>query len=76
MCITINAIESCIDVPDCMTAVEIKTATLDDEYLSILAELLLLSWPSTKAKVQMELQPNGSCKGQIAIIDGTVIKAE
>ena len=32
MNITIDAIESCIDIPDCMTAEEIKSATIDDEH--------------------------------------------
>ena len=36
MCITINAIESCKDILDYVTAEEIRTATLNNEHLGIL----------------------------------------
>ena len=35
MCITINVIESCMHIPDCMTAGELRLATLDNKHLSI-----------------------------------------
>ena len=35
MCITINAIESNLDIPDCMMAEEIGMAMLDDMHLGI-----------------------------------------
>ena len=54
---TINAIESWMDIPDCVTAEEIRMATLDNEQLAILSEHVFCSWPSTKAEVQEELQP-------------------
>ena len=38
-----------------MIAEEIRTATLDDEHLGILAEVVLHGWPWTKAEVQKEL---------------------
>ena len=40
-----------------MTEEEIRTATLDDEFKGILTDLVLHSWPSTKAEVQKELHP-------------------
>ena len=55
MCMTINAIGTCLDIPNCMTE-EIKLATLDDEHLGILSEYVLCIWPSTKVEVQKELQ--------------------
>ena len=36
MCVTINAIESWTDMPDCTTAAEIRVATLDIENLVLL----------------------------------------
>ena len=41
--ITINAIESCTDIPDCKTAEEIRKVILEDEHLNALAELILCS---------------------------------
>ena len=55
-CITINATKSCVDLPDCMTAGEIRVAAMKDEHLSEVAELVLCSWPSTNTVVQKELQ--------------------
>ena len=57
MSININAIESCMDVLDCMTAKEISLATLDNEHLGMMSEYVLLGWPSTKAEVLKELWP-------------------
>ena len=36
MCITINTVQLCMDIPDCVRAEEIRTATLDDEHLGIM----------------------------------------
>ena len=59
MCITINAIESCTDIPGCITAEEIRVATLDDQHLGILSEHVFHILSSTKAEVQKELQHTG-----------------
>ena len=56
MCITINTIESCMDIPACMTTEEIKMATLDDEHLVLLLKLICHSWPLMKIEVQNKLQ--------------------
>ena len=46
--ITINAIESCTDIPSCMTAEETRKVTLEHGHLSALAEFILNGWPSMK----------------------------
>ena len=51
MSITINAIELCMDLPDWMTAEEIRLATVDDK-----SEYVLHGWPSTITEVQKKLQ--------------------
>ena len=35
--VTINAMESCIDIPDCMTTDKIRLTTLDNEHLGRLS---------------------------------------
>ena len=57
MYITGNAITSCMDVQDCMTAEEIRVATLDDEHIGKLSELILCSWPLIKSAVQKDWKP-------------------
>ena len=34
--ISINAIQSCVDIPDCITSKEIRPEIIDDEHLSML----------------------------------------
>ena len=69
MCSTINTIESCMDIPDCMTEKEMRTAKVDNEHIGILAELVLHGWPSTKAEVWKKLQPYWSFRDDISVID-------
>ena len=52
MCITINAIESSMDIPEYMTAEEIRIATLDDDYRGMLSELQFCCWPLAIVRVQ------------------------
>ena len=52
MRITIYTIESCTDIPGCMTAEEIRKVTLEDENLCALAEFTLCSGQSSKTEVQ------------------------
>ena len=51
-----------------------KKVTLEDSYLSTLAELVVNSRLSAKTEVQRELQPYWSFMDDIASIDGTDIK--
>ena len=73
MRITINSIEMCTDIPDCIPAEEIMLATLDDDHLGMLSKYVLYGWPSTKAAMQV-LQPYWSSRDETAIIDGIVMK--
>ena len=68
------AIESCTDIPDCMTKEEIREATFYNECLGILPEHVLHGWPSMKAEVQKELQPYWVFRNEVFIIDGIVMK--
>ena len=74
MCITINPTDSCTGIPDCMIAEGLRIATLDDEHLSILLDLILCSWPLEKAEVQKEFQAHWSFRDEITIIAGITMK--
>ena len=50
MSITINAIESCMDIPDCMKAEEIWLATLDDKHLILLSTMYCMAGHQQKLK--------------------------
>ena len=48
-------IETCSDIPDCMTAEEIWLVTMNDEDIDVLSSCLLHGWPSTKADIYKEV---------------------
>ena len=68
MNITINPIKSSMDLPDCMTAEQIRSATIDDKYLSILSEYVLCGWILMRAEVQKDLQPHWLFRDETVII--------
>ena len=76
MNMTINAIELHTDIPECMTAEETRSVTIDDEYLGMPSHYIFRSWSSMREEVQQGLQPYCSFKDKIEIIDGITIKVE
>ena len=57
-----------------MTAVEIRTTTLEDKHVSMLAEFVLHIWPSTKAKMHASMQQYWSLCNEIAFINEIAMK--
>ena len=55
MNIALTAIESCTEMPGCITAAEINSSTIDCELLSMLSENVLHGWLSSRPKVQKDL---------------------
>ena len=76
ICLTINTIDLCTDIPDCITAEEIRLAILDGENLGMLLEHVLCGWSLTKAWVWKQLQPYWSLQEKIAIIDAITMKGK
>ena len=75
MCKTINAIESCMDMAECMTAEEIRLAIMVNECFAMLSEYVLHNWLSTNAEVQKKPQPYWAFRDGIAIIDFIAMKS-
>ena len=71
-----NTIDTCMDMPDCMIAEEMRSVTMDDDYLSRLSEYLFHSWASKRPEVQKDLHPYWSFRDEIVIIDDTAIKGK
>ena len=65
-----------MDIPDCMTTEEIRMVILDNEHLGITSEHLYCSWPSTKAKVQIELQLYWLFRDEMKIVDVNAMKGK
>ena len=56
-----------MDIPDCMTANEIRISTLNSEHPGILSEDVLHSGPSRNAEVKKELKPYWSFRDEITV---------
>ena len=54
---------------ECMQNRRIRSVTIDDEYLSMLSEYVLCSWPSTRADVKKDIQQYWLFRDKIVIID-------
>ena len=70
MCIIINIIESCMGIPHCMTAEEVRVALLDNDHIGIMSEHEFHSCPSAKPDVQKEMKPYWSCIVETATLGG------
>ena len=64
-----------MDILDCMTAGQNKSATIDDEHPSILSEYVLHGWPSMRAKVEKVLQQYWSFRDGV-ITDGIAMQGK
>ena len=73
MCITFSVKESCMNIPDYITAEEIRIAALYDVHIGMQSELIY-DYISTKAPVQEDLQPCWSFRDEITIINNTTMK--
>ena len=76
MKITINLIDSHMDITDYMTTEEIMLATIDNKHLSMLSGYILQGLPSMRAKVQKDIQPYRSFTEEIVIICGIAMQCE
>ena len=52
MGISINVIETCTDIPDCMIVEDMWLVTTDGEHKSMLSNYVWHDWPPTKAEIQ------------------------
>ena len=59
MNLNINAIETCMDIPECMSTEEMRHTTQVDDHLNALTMYVIHGPPSTRADVKEEIQPYG-----------------
>ena len=76
MSLNINAIETCTDIPECMSAEEIRYASIEDNYMDALLTCMIHRWSSTRTEVIKEVQPYWSLKDEIVVIDQMVMKVK
>ena len=70
----VDAIQSMIDVLECISILQIQQATVQDEHLQCLKNIIISGWPTTKDQLQIDIKPYWSYKDYLAVIDSIVIK--
>ena len=74
MDIRIDAIQKATDIPECMSISQIQQATTQDNHFQCLKSFIIAGWPSTKDELHSDLRPYWSCRDELAVIDGVVMK--
>ena len=69
-----DAIQSATDVPECISVAEIQQASVQDDHLQKLKNLIIAGWPDTKDELHVNLKPYWSCRDELAVIDGVILK--
>ena len=56
MDISIDAIQSMTDIPECVALSQIHKASTQDEHLQCLKSFIITGWPSTKDELHADLK--------------------
>ena len=70
MYIRVDAIQSMTQVPEFMSISHIQQATVQDEHLQYLKNIIISGWPATRYQLHIDIRP----KDDLAVIDGVVMK--
>ena len=74
MDIRIDAIWSMTDISKCMSISQIQPESAQDEHLQHLKSFIIAGWPSMKDELHSDVRPYWSCRDDLAVIDGVVMK--
>ena len=74
MDIRIDAIQTSMNVSECMSIQQIQQATVQDEHLQWLKGYIIAGWPESKDHVYQDIRAFQSFKDDMAVIDGIIMK--
>ena len=74
--LNINATETCMDIPECMTTEEIGHAALVDDHINVFSTFVMHGWLLARAEGITEIQPYWSFRGGVAVINGIMMKGK
>ena len=57
MDVRVDAIQSTTDIPECISISQVKQATVQDEHLQHLKNIIIAGWPSTKDQLHIDIRP-------------------
>ena len=62
-------------MPECISMAEIQHASSQDDHLQQLKSFIIADWPYTKDELHADLKPYWSCRDELAVIDGIILKS-
>ena len=74
MDIQVDAIQSLVDMLDCISIEEIQWASLQDVHLQHLKTFIIAGWPHTKDELQTDIRPYWPYRDELAVIDCVLLK--
>ena len=74
MDIQVDAIQSATDMPECVSMAEIQQASAQDNHFQELKNFIISGWPDTKDKLHADLRHYWLYRGELALIDGIILK--
>ena len=74
MDIRIDTIQSATDILEHVSISQIQQISVQDEHLQCLKNIIITGWLSTNDKLHSDLRPYWSYRGDLAVIDGVVMK--
>ena len=75
MDVWVDAIQTAMDMPDCVSMAEIQKASSLDNHLQQLTGIIITGWPDSRDELPVDLQPYWSYRDELAVIDGIILKA-
>ena len=74
MDIRVDAIQSATDILECISISQIQQASVQDDHLQCLKDIIITVWLSTKDELYSDLRPYWCYRDDLAVIDGVVMK--
>ena len=69
-----DAIQSSVDMPECISIEEIQHALLQDAHLQQLKTFIIAGWPYTKDELHTEIRLYWLYRDELVVIDGVILK--
>ena len=74
MDVCVDATQSSIDIPECISMAGIQQASSQDEHLQQLKMFIIAGWPNTKDEMHDDIKPYWPYRDELPVIDGMIIK--
>ena len=74
MDIWVDAIQSLVDMPECIFIEEIQQASLQDVHLQQLKTFITAGWPHTKDELHTDIRLYWPYRDELSVIDGVILK--